>query len=96
LEQSERSESQKGNEMQQAFIVSGSLKDERTVTLDEPLPQAAGKVRVIVEMVPAVTRPSYSEVIAKIRSRQQQRGFSPPTREEVDAYLQSERSSWDE
>jgi antitoxin (DNA-binding transcriptional repressor) of toxin-antitoxin stability system len=38
----------------------------------------------------------HDEVIAEIWERQQARGYQPPTRGEVDAYLQTERDSWDE
>lgn len=82
--------------MQQAYIISGSLKDERTVTLDEALPIATGKVRVVVEMLPAAEKPGYDEVMAQIREGQRQRGQVAPTRELVDAYLKAERASWDD
>ncbi len=35
--------------MQEAYVVTGSLTDRRTITLDEPVPLAGGKVRVIVQ-----------------------------------------------
>jgi len=34
------------------------------------------------------------EVMETIRERQRLRGHQPPTKEEVDAYLQAERDSW--
>lgn len=37
----------------------------------------------------------YQKVLAAIRQRQLARGHNPPTRGEVDAYLKSERASWD-
>ena len=39
---------------------------------------------------------SYWELMAAIRARQQVRGHKPPTREEVDAALHSERESWEQ
>ncbi len=39
---------------------------------------------------------SYRELMADIRARQQVRGHKPPTREEVDAALHSERESWEQ
>jgi hypothetical protein len=82
--------------MQNAYIVTGSVADERTLTLDEPLPVKAGKVRVTVEVLPAEPRRTLSEVLEEIHRGQRERGFVPPTREEVDAYLKAERDSWDE
>jgi hypothetical protein len=38
----------------------------------------------------------HDEVIAEIRQRQKARGHIPATREEIDAYLQAERDSWDD
>jgi hypothetical protein len=81
--------------MKPAYIVTGTLTDEHTVKLDEPLPLAQGKVRLKVEpLVPAPKRP-HDEVIAEIWSRQDARGHQPRTREEIDAYIQAERDSWD-
>lgn len=82
--------------MHNAYIVTGALTDERTVTLDESLPLEPTRVRLIVEPLPAPRTSSYSGVMASIRERQGERGFQPRTRAEVEAGLQSERASWDE
>ena len=82
--------------MQNAYIVTGTLTDPRTVTQDEAVPLPSTKVRLVVEpLVPTAQRP-YQEIIAAIRARQRARGHQPPTREEVDAYVRSERDSWPE
>jgi len=75
------------------YVVTGTISDEHSVTLDEPLPISQGKVRLVVE---PITRPqrSYMEAMETIRERQRLRGHQPPTKEEVDAYLQAERDSW--
>lgn len=81
--------------MQNAYVVMGTLTSAKTVTLDEPLPLAPAKVRVVVEpLAPPAPRP-YQDVVAAIRERQRTRGHQPPTREAVDAYLQAERDSWE-
>jgi hypothetical protein len=85
--------------MQSAYMVTGTLTDQRTVALDEALPVTSSKVRVVVE--PMTTSPSsssrtYLEVIADIRARQDQRGFRAATLEEVDRALAAERESWAE
>lgn len=81
--------------MRNAYIVTGTVTDERTVTLDEALPVTSIKVRLVVEPLASTAELSYEETLSLIRERQRQRGYSPPTREEVDAYLEAERDSWD-
>lgn len=82
--------------METAYIVTGTLTDEYTVTLDEALPLPQGKVRLSVEpLSPAAKRP-HDEVIAEIWARQKARGHEPRTREEIDAYIQAERDSWND
>lgn len=81
--------------MNKAYIVTGTLTDVYTVTLDEALPLTPMKVRLVVEpFSPTLKRP-YQDVIAEIRERQLTRGHQPSTREEVDTYLQTERDSWE-
>lgn len=81
--------------MQTAYIVTGTLNDDRTVTLDEALPLEPMKVRLSIEpLAPKLSR-THDEVIAEIWERQQRRGYQPPTRAEVDADLEAERNSWD-
>jgi hypothetical protein len=82
--------------MHSAYIVTGTLTDAQTVSLDEALPLTPTKVRLVIEPLLATSPRQYQEVIAKIRERQRTRGHKPPTREEVDAYLQAERDSWEE
>jgi hypothetical protein len=82
--------------MQTAYVVTGTLNADQTVTLDEALPLEPMKMRLAVEPLrPKQTR-SHKEVITEIRQRQKARGYVPPTREEVDAYIQAERDSWDD
>jgi hypothetical protein len=85
---------ERGETMHNAYIVTGTLTNERTVTLDEALPLTPTKVRLVVEPLGAVSHHSYQEVMAAIRERQAARGHQPPTTEEVDTYLQAERDSW--
>jgi len=81
--------------MHNAYVVTGTLTNERTVTLDEALPFPATKVRLVVEPIESVAPRSYQEIMAAIREQQQARGHCPPTAAEVDAYLQAERDSWE-
>jgi hypothetical protein len=75
------------------YVVTGTIADEHTVALDQPLPVSRGKVRLVVEPI-TVPQRSYMEVMETIRERQRLRGHQPPTKDEVDAYLQAERDSW--
>ncbi|MBV9864882.1 MAG: hypothetical protein JO316_06000 [Abitibacteriaceae bacterium] len=77
--------------MHSVYVVTGTLTDDHTVTLDEELPLTPTKVRVVIEPLTANVLPPYSQVIEAIRARQQERGHQPPTKDEVDIYLQHER-----
>ena len=75
--------------MQTAYVVTGTLWKER-IELDEELPQNGYRVRVVVEVLGPIEEASQqpvTEVLKEIHERQRQRGFVPPTREEVDARL---------
>jgi hypothetical protein len=81
--------------MSQIYQVTGELTDSLTFKLDEPLPASAGKVRVTVEVVESEWRPGLAEFMNRMWEEQRRRGRVPPTKEEVDGYLKSERESWD-
>jgi hypothetical protein len=80
--------------MTNAYVATGNLKDGRLVELDEPVPVANTRVRVRIEPLPSREVRPLREVLAEIHAEQGERGFVPPTREEVDHYLESERASW--
>ena len=82
--------------MQNAYVVTGTLTDAQTVRLDEPLELGAVKVRVVVEPLDGASQNTLREVLEEIWEGQRRRGHQPPTREEVDAYLEAERNSWNE
>ena len=82
--------------MQNAYIVTGTLTNARAVTLDEALPLTpAKKIRIVVEPLLAKSERPYQKIISEIRKRQHDRGHQPSAKEEVDMYLQSERSNWE-
>jgi hypothetical protein len=81
--------------MSQAYQVTGEMTDSRHVTLDQAIPVAAGKVRVIVERIPPSATRDLAEFERQLRERQKARGHVPPSKEEIDAYLKAERESWD-
>ncbi len=82
--------------MHNAYIVTGTLTDAHTVTLDEELPLTSVKVRLAVKPLSPVSQRSYQEVMAEIRQRQRAHSHRLPTRDEVDAYVRVERNSWGE
>ena len=82
--------------MHSAYIVTGRLTDAQTVSLDEALPLTPTRVRLVVEPLLSAPPRQYQEIMAEIRERQRTRGHKPPTRAEVDSYLQTERDSWEE
>ena len=81
--------------MQHPRVVTGTLSDDRTVRLDEPVSLESTRVRVTIEPLPVGSQRTYLEVVAEIRQRQLTRGHRPPTRDEVDKRVSSERKSRD-
>ena len=82
--------------MTNAYVVTGTLTDARTVALDEPLPLPAGRVRVVVEEAPApAAQPNFRQVLGRIWAEQNARGFLPPTAEEVEERVRDVRKGWD-
>jgi hypothetical protein len=82
--------------MPHAYRVTGSLTDSHTIHLDEPIPVSSGKVCVIVEVADPAGKLSHDEFLAWLQKRHEARGHVPRPREEVDAFLRTERESWDE
>jgi len=80
--------------MPKPYVLTGVLRDDQTVTLDEALPLKPGRVRLTLEPLRPEPRKPYREILADIRRRQRARGHQPRTREEIDAFLQAERESW--
>jgi hypothetical protein len=76
-------------------IVTGTLVDDRTVALDKSVSLRPMKVRVAIEPLDDKQSRLYRpEVISKIYAAQAARGHRPPSREEVDRRIESERDSW--
>ncbi len=80
--------------MKEAYIVTGTLKGDRTLVLDEPIGLHDYKVRVIVEPVEALPRRSFKETMAEIRRMQDESGYVPPTKEESEARIREIREGW--
>lgn len=84
-----------GKASMNAYVVTGTLVDGQTVTLDEWLPLHTTKVLLRVEALPPQPTRSRREVLAEIRRRQAARGHRPALREEVDRYIAGERDGWE-
>jgi hypothetical protein len=88
--------------MGNAMTLTGTLTDERTIRLDENLSLPKGKVRITLEPLTQetagakLTPEERMAVLESIWADQIARGHQPPTKEEVDAYIQGERDSWDD
>lgn len=82
--------------MEPAYVRTGELREGRSVLLDEAVP-LAGRVRVTVEPIAKTSRVtrSHREVLEEIWAAQKASGRVPPTKEEVDRFLEDERNSWD-
>ncbi len=81
--------------MSHTYHATGELIDAQTLKLDQPLPAPTGKVRVTVETMSEQVRPDLKEYMEQIWEAQRRRGHVSRTKEEIDAYLNAERDSWD-
>ena len=82
--------------MEQVYVLTGELRDGRSLILDEAVPLAAGKVRVTVQtIVKTAPKRSHSEVLAEIHAQLEAAGHVPPTAEDVALRIEEERGSWD-
>lgn len=77
--------------MKEAYIITGTLKGDRTLILDEAIGLYNYKVRVIVEPVEALPRRPLKEVMEEIWREQDERGYVRKTKEEIDKYLREIR-----
>jgi len=62
--------------MAKPYVLTGTLRDELTVALDEALPLKFGRVRLTLEAVGPEPQKHYQEVLADIRRRQRARAIS--------------------
>ena len=83
--------------MSEVYTGVGTLSNENTVILDEPLRLPPGRVRVIVE--PLAGGLPADDLIAKlsaIRQSLRESGYCFRTKEEIDAQIRDERESWEQ
>jgi hypothetical protein len=76
-----------------AYVMTGTLTDGRTVTLDEALPLLGGKVRITVETIDAaVPKQTLNEWLEGMRSRRAAAGVAPLTDDQIEEWIQDIRS----
>ena len=76
-------------------IITGRLIDDHTVSLDKPTRLRPMQVSIAIEpLAEGKLRHYRPEIIAQIHAAQAARGYRPPSREEVDQRIHSERDSW--
>ena len=82
--------------MSNTIVTTGAVTGERTLTLDQPLPNSSGRVKVTVEFLEVDERPPILKVLDEIHEAQRRRGHVPRTKEQIDADLAEERAGWDD
>ena len=82
--------------MQDQYTVTGVLSDGKVVVLDQSVPLASGRVRVTVETLSA-TQPdaTFLSKLVEIHEALRASGYRSRTREEIDAQIEAERTSWE-
>jgi hypothetical protein len=81
--------------MEKAYVLTGVLRDGRSLSLDETLPISTGRVRVTIEPVERTAfTPTSPAVLDDIWAGQRVRGHRPPTAQEVNNGVASERAAW--
>jgi hypothetical protein len=81
--------------MLEYYTAIGTLSNERTVVLDQPVPLPAGRVRVTVVMLPeSQSEMTFPVKLEAIHQALRASGYRPRTREQVDAQIRAERESW--
>ena len=77
--------------------VQGTLKEDGTLELDEQLDLPPGPVRITVQASVSVeSGETMWTTLERIWSAQAVRGHVPPTREEVETYIDEMRAEWDD
>ena len=82
--------------MSEAYTGVGTLSDEKTVILDQPIHLPPGRVRVIVERLPDEQAASaWLDALHAIRASLRASGYRFRTKDEIDGQIRSERESWE-
>ena len=83
--------------MSEAYTGVGTLSDEVTVILDQPIRLPPGRVRVIVEPLPDEQPPTaWLDTLRAIRQTLRESGYRYRSRAEIDEQIRSEREVWED
>ena len=79
------------------YTVTGTLRDNRVVTLDESIPLYSQRVRLTVEPLPQEIADGqrFLNTLHAIRDKLAATGYQLRTKEEIDAQIRAERESWE-
>ena len=83
--------------MSEAYTGVGTLSDEKTVLLDQPIRAPLGRVRVIVE--PLSDQPlstAWLDTLRAIRQTLWDSGYRSRSKQEIDQDIRAERDAWEE
>lgn len=83
--------------MTHTYVATGALTDGTTVKLDEPLPVAAGRVKVTVEIVAAAVQAgpneSLQDFLDRVHGERAAAGVQPLTAEQIDEWADDIRNA---
>jgi hypothetical protein len=83
--------------MSEAYSGVGTLSDEKTVILDQPIRLPPGRVRVIVEPLPdEQPENAWLDTLRAIRQTLRESGYRYQSRTEIDEQIRSEREGWED
>ncbi|MBK7057691.1 MAG: hypothetical protein IPH52_22100 [Leptospiraceae bacterium] len=81
--------------MNNAYILTGFMKDKFTIQLDEAFSLPESRVRIIIEPISKeVNKSQFVSALEKIRKRQAKRKFIPTPKSDAINFYLSERDSW--
>ncbi|HMV41174.1 MAG TPA: hypothetical protein PK079_05705 [Leptospiraceae bacterium] len=81
--------------MQNAYVLTGSLKSPTLIELDESLSLSLQKVRITIEPLQSVfNKKSLLLSLKKIQAKQEKRNYTSPRKEDVDLYIAKLREDW--
>jgi hypothetical protein len=83
--------------MSETYTGTGTLSNEKIVTLDQPVPLPPGRVRVTVEPLPGPgEQGDLRDKLHAIREGLRASGYRFRTKAEIDAQIAAERDSWED
>ncbi len=83
--------------MANTYVTTATLRNKRTLILDEAVPHMSKQVRVTIEELPQAQMPtSFLVKLQAIHKELHTSGYQPRGKETIDTYIHEERNSWGE